>query len=235
MTLDYGNFAKASTLIHLSQGLALLALGAAEAYLADNSDRRAAIAGPLALLAAALAGPLIIFLLPGGGSLGQARLALEVRRGFHLFIAFACLFGAAGLSRLTRVATGREAGGWEGAFLAFLALAGALYFLMASRVNEEAWRQVLVLHAAIGATLLAAVALKTAHLFSGRRILHVCWAVLLMVTGMQLLTYRESAGAFGMKLVTLQASPRIPAVKAGPAKPAAKKNAGTADKERPHD
>lgn len=235
MTLDYASFARASTLIHSLQGLALLVLGACEAYSADNPGRRIAAAGPLALLAAAVGIPLVVFLLPGGGSVEQARVALELRRGFYLFVAFSCLFGAAGLSRLAGIASGREKGGWEGLFLAFLALSGGLYFMMASRVNEEAWRQVMVWHSAMGATLLLAVAAGAAALLSGRRVFRVGWAALLLATSIQLLTYREADSAFSVKMVTIQASQEPLPAQAAPAKPAkpAKKNAATADKERP--
>jgi hypothetical protein len=230
MTLDYGSFARASTLIHAAQGAGLLLLGASEAYLLDNPGRKAALAGPLALLAAAAAIPLLILALPGAWSLDQLRLALEVRRGFHLFLAFACLLGAAGLSRLAQVSTDRRGGGWQALFLFFLAAVGVLYFFMASRVNEEAWRQVLVWHAAAGITLLLAVAFKAAHVFNGRRFLHVAWAALLMITALQLLTYKESQGAFGLRLVTFESSPELPPART--AKAPAFKNAATADKKR---
>jgi hypothetical protein len=229
MTLDFGTFTRASTLIHSVQGLGLLALGAGEAYSADNPGGRAALAGPLALLAAALAGPLIIFWLPGGLNLEQARLALQVRHGFYLFISFSCFLGAAGLSRFMSAADGRKKSAWEMLFLAFLALTGALCFLMASRVSEEASREVMVWHAAMGTTLLLAVALRAAQLFSGRRVFNICWIVLLLATGMQLLIYRESAAAFGVKMVTLQAGPAsLPAVAA----PASRNNVPSADKKR---
>jgi hypothetical protein len=234
MTLDYGSFAEASTFIHCAQGAALLILGASEAYALDNAGRKTALIGPLALLAAAAAIPLLMLALPGGWSLGQLRMALEVRRGFHIFLAFAWLFGAAGLSRLTQLLLERRGGGWQALFLFFLAAIGVLYFFMASRVNEEAWRQVLVWHAAAGSTLLLAVLFKSAHVFSRRRFLHVCWSVFLMITALQLLTYRESGGAFGMRLVTLESAPELPA--AGPVPPLktpVSKNAGTTDKKRP--
>jgi hypothetical protein len=232
MTLDYAVFAKASTLIHAAQGAGLLLLGAAEAYTLDNPGRKAALIGPLALLAAAAAIPLVMLALLGAWSLEQLRLALDVRRGFHLFLAFACLLGAAGLSRLAQAALDRRGGGWQALFLGFLAAVGVLYFFMASRVNEEAWRQVLVWHAAAGATLLLAVVFKTAHVFSGRRTLHIAWAVLLMAAALQLITYKESEGAFGMRLVTLQSAPELPP-SAPPRSATLSKNAATADKKRP--
>lgn len=224
MTLDYNGFATASTLIHLVQGSALVLLGAAEAYSLDNPGRKAALAGPAALLLAALAMPALIMALLAGWSLDGLRLALEVRRGFLIFFAFACLFGAAGLSRLTQLALGRTGGGWQTMFFGFLVLTGLLYFLLPYRVNEEAMREVLVWHAAIGGTLLLAVALKAAHSFSGRRGLHIAWAVLLMITGLQLLTYQERPESYGLRLVSVESAPP-PVV--------APKNARPADKERP--
>jgi hypothetical protein len=224
MTLYYNNFAQASTLIHLVQGSALVLLGAAEAYSLDNPGGKTALAGPVALLLAALAMPALIMALLAGWSLEGLRLALEVRRGFLIFFAFACLFGAAGLSRLTQLALGRTGGGWQTMFFGFLVLIGLLYFLLPYRVNEEAMREVLVWHAAAGATLLAAVAIKAAHSFSGRRALHVAWAVLLMITGLQLLTYQERPESYGLRLVTIK-------TEAPPA--SATQNARPADKERP--
>ena len=213
MTVDYESFTRASTAIHIAQGAALFLLGAAEAYSHDNPDARAVLAGPLALLAAAAAVPLIMLGVTGHWDFGQLKAALEIRRGFYLFIAFACLFGAAGLSRLTLAALKKDGGGWQAAFLFFLAAAGALYFLLAWRVNESAWRQVLAWHAAIGATLLLAVAAKTAHLFSGRRALHAAWGVLLLMAGMQLMAYREDPGTFGLHMVTFQSAPDMPGPK----------------------
>ncbi|OGR67631.1 MAG: hypothetical protein A2081_00790 [Elusimicrobia bacterium GWC2_61_19] len=232
MTLDYAGFTKASTLIHVAQGAGLLLLGAAEAYTLDNPGRKVSLVGPLALLAAAAAIPLLILALPGAWNFDQLRLALEVRRGFHIFPAFACLFGAAGLSRFAQAAMGRRGGGWQALFLFFLAAAGLLYFFMASRVNDEAWRQVLVWHAAAGATLLLAVAFKTVHVLDGRRFFHIVWAALLMITALQLLTYKESPGAFGLRLVTFEAAPDLPSVAGRPTAKPLPKNAGTADKKR---
>lgn len=210
MIIDFDNLARASTGMHAAQGAGLFLLGAAEAYLHDNPGSRLSLAGPLALLAAAAAIPLVMLGVAGNWRFEELRAVLDVRRGFYLFIALACLFGSAGLSRLAQLSARKEGGGWQAAFLVFLAAAGALYFLMAWRVNEEAWRQVLVWHAAIGGGLVLAAAAKAAHLFSGRRALHFAWCVLLMISAVQLLSYRESPGAFGVRMVTFQAAPEIP-------------------------
>lgn len=231
MTVNYAGFAAASTLIHSFQGAALLLLGAVEIYSLDKPESGLKLAGPLALLAAAVAIPLAALALPGGWSLEGLKAALEARRGFYLFIAFACLFGAAGLSRLTQLALDRKAGAWQALFLFFLAACGALYFVLPWRVNDEAWRQTLPWHAAMGFTLLLAVALKAAHIFSGKRKLHVAWAALLILTALQLAAYRETEGAFGLRLVTVETAPQLPAAKI--AAPAQHKNASTADKKRP--
>lgn len=209
MMIDFDSLARASTGMHAAQGAGLFLLGAAEAYLHDNPGSRLSVAGPLALLAAAIAIPLIMLAVAAGWSPGQLKAVLDVRRGFYIFIALSCLFGSAGLSRLTQLSVGKAGGGWQAAFLFFLASAGALYFLMAWRVNEEAWRQVLAWHAAMGATLLLAAAAKAASLFSGRRSLHFAWCVLLLMTAVQLLSYREVPGAFGMRMVTFQAAPEM--------------------------
>lgn len=215
MMIDFDSLTRASTGMHIAQGAGLFLLGAAEAYVHDNPRSRLAVLGPLALLAAAAAVPLVLLAVAADWNLELFRAVLDVRRGFYLFIALACLLGSAGLSRLTQLSVKSEGGAWQGAFLAFLAGAGALYFLMAWRVNEEAWRQVLAWHAAMGATLLLAVSAKAASLFSGRRALHLAWCALLMAAAIQLLSYRESPGAFGVRLVTFQAAPELP--------PAAKK------------
>lgn len=228
MTIDYGEFTRASNVIHWLQGGALLSLGAAEAWAAANKGKGAALASGLILAASGAAMFAAILALPGAWSFAQLGEALQARRGFYLFIAFACLYGAAGLSRLMHTALGREGGGWRALFLALLAFSGALYFLMASRVNEEAWRQVLIWHSAAGLTLLLAVAAKTADVFLGRRPLHLAWAVLLIVTGLQLVSYREAPAAFSLHLVTLESSPAVPA-----APSAAIKNAKPAHTKRP--
>lgn len=212
MIIDYNGLARASTAIHAVQGAGLLVLGAAEAYAADNPSSRAPLAGALALLAAAAAAPLLMLALAAGWDFPLLKAVLDARRGFYLFIAFSSLFAAAGLSRITQAAVPGGGRGWQFSFLFFLAAAAGLYFLFAWRVNEAAWRQVLALHAAIGVTLALAVAAKAANIFSGRRWLHVAWGVLLLTAGAQLLLYRETPAAFGINIVTFQASPDMPGV-----------------------
>ena len=210
MTIDFDSLARASTGMHAAQGAGLFLLAAAEAYSHDNPGGRLALVGPLALLAAALAVPLVMLAVSAGWSWEQLKGVLEARRGFYLFIALACLLGSAGLSRLTQLSVGKDGGAWQTAFLLFLASAGALYFLMAWRVNEEAWRHALAWHSAIGASLLLAAAAKAAGILTGRRALHFAWCVLLMTASVQLLAYREHPGAFGMRMVTFQAAPEMP-------------------------
>ena len=226
MSVDYDSFTRASTLIHSLQGGAFLLLGAAEAYALKQPGRRTELIGPLGLLLAGVLGFVVILAVPGGWNFSGLAGALAARGGVHLFIAFSCLFAAAGLSRLMQHAT--PAGGrWQAVFLFFLAAIGALYFLLAWRVNEEAWRTVLLPHAAIGGTLLLAVASKVFHSFSGRRALQACWALLVLATAVQLLAYREAPASFGPHMVTLEAGPLQPQ----PA-PVNIKNAATAVKKR---
>lgn len=228
MTIDYSDFTRASNLIHSAQGGALLILGAAEAYAARGGARRAAaVAAAAVLVLAGAATFLAVLALPGGWNLEQLSAALSLRRGFYLFIAFACVFAGAGLGRLTQESLGRSGGGWHAVFLANLAFAGVLYFMLAWRVNEEAWGEVLARHASIGAALLAAVAARAADLRFPRPALRAAWTALLLVTGLQLLVYREAQSAFAPRLVTIQAAPGLP--EAAPAAPT--KNAP--DKERP--
>lgn len=229
--VNYDGFTSASTIIHSSQGAALLVLGAVEAYSLDNPESKIKFVGPLALLAAAVAIPLAALALPAGWRLEDLKPALDARRGFYLFIALACFFGTAGLSRLTQLALGRKSGGWQALFLVFLAACAVLYFVLPWRVNEEAWRQALPWHAAMGCTLLLGVAFKAAYLFSGRRKLHLVWAALLVVTALQLITYRETERSFGLRMVTIESAPELPAAKA-PARPQSK-NVPTANKKRP--
>lgn len=228
MTLDYADFTRASNLVHVTQGAALLLLGAAEAWALDNKGRRAVIAAAALM---ALSGAVMfaaVLGLPGGWSFAQLGEALGIRRGFYIFIAFAFVYAAAGFSLLTHEALDRRGAGWQAIFLALLAFAGALYFVLAWRVNPAAWREVLVWHSAIGATLLLAVAARAASLFLPRRGLAAAWAVLLMITGLQLVSYRENDEAFAPRLVTIEAAPA-----AAPA--GALKNAKPADKERTAD
>lgn len=209
MTLDYADFTRASNIIHWLQGGALLVLGAAEAC-TERKGGKAPLAASLVLVVSGAAMFAAVLALPGGWDFGQLAAALQLRRGFYLFIAFACLYTGAGLCLFAHEALGRGGGGWMAMFLALLAFSGSLYFAMAWRVNEEAWRQVLAWHAAIGSTLLLAVAAKTAHLFFGRRALRLAWAALLMSAGLQLAAYKENTGAFAPRLVTLEGSPELP-------------------------
>ncbi len=225
MTIDYAAFTRASNIVHWLQGGALFALGAAEVYALENKGRKVLLAASLLLAVSGAAMFTAVLALPGGWSFSQLSAALQVRRGFYLFIAFACLYSAAGLSRFTAEALGRDRGGWQALFLALLGFTGVIYFIMASRVNEEAWRQVLIWHSAIGVTLLLGVAAKTLDIFLDRRRLRLAWAALLMVTGLQLVSYRESPEAFSPRLVSFESSPQVP--------PPAFKNAKPADKERP--
>lgn len=227
MTLDFADFTKASNLIHWLQGGSLLLLGAAEAYAADNEARKVPLAAGLVMALCGAGMFAAVLGLPGGWNLEQLSAALALRRGFYIFIALACLFTAAGLSRFTLALLGRRDGGWQALLLGLLAFAGALYFVLALRVNEEAMREVLVWHSAMGVTLLLAVAAKAAHLFSARRALHTAWAVLLLAAGLQLVSYREHAEAFAPRLVSVETS--------APAQlPAAANNAAT-DKKRTAD
>ena len=207
MTIDYADFTRASNLIHLLQGGALLLLGASEAYAQGRKGRGFTLAAAGALAVSGLAMLAVMLAYPGGGSLEQLSAALNLRRGFYLFIAFACLFSGAGLSLLTRVSLGREEGGWQAAFLGLLAFAACLYFLMASRVNEAAWAEVLATHSAIGGALLLAVLAKAAHRYRPKRSLQLAWACLLMIAGLQLAAYRESDKAFAPVRVTIETAP----------------------------
>jgi len=93
MTIDYGDFTKASNIVHWLQGGALLALGAAEAYTLGDKGKKLVLAAALVLAVSGAAMFAAVLALPGGWSFEQLQTALNVRRGFYLFIAFACLYG----------------------------------------------------------------------------------------------------------------------------------------------
>lgn len=224
MTIDFADFTRASGMIHSLQGAALLLLGAAEAYAMDNNGKTPGLAAGAVLALSGAAMFVVVLALPGGWSLEQLSEALSVRRGFYLFIALSCVFTASGLSLLTRTALGRLGGGWQGLFLALLVFAGLLYFALGWRGGVDGWREAMVWHYAIGATLLLAVAARAANYFLKRRALRLAWAVLLLATGLQLVTYRENPETFAPKLVTVEASSETP--------PPAVNNAKPADKER---
>ncbi|PJA12986.1 MAG: hypothetical protein COX65_07705 [Elusimicrobia bacterium CG_4_10_14_0_2_um_filter_56_8] len=207
MIIDYAGFTRASNLVHLLQGSALLLLGSAEAYSLKNNGKKYMLAVSLLVAVLGAAMFVAVLALPGGWDFSRLAQALQARRGFYLFISFACLYGAAGLSRFMHELSDRGGSGWMALFLALLASSGALYFLMAWRVNEEAWRQVLAWHSAIGLTLLLAVAAKSAELFLKRRALQAAWAALLIFAGLQLAAYKEAPGSFAPRLVTIESSP----------------------------
>jgi hypothetical protein len=225
MTPAYADFTRASDLIHAAQGAALLLLGVAQFLALKNNGRRWTMAAAVALALAGAAMFAAVLGLPGGWSFAALGEALAFRSGFYVFLAFSFVFTAAGLSLLTHEALGRS-GGWQAVFLALLAFAGALYFLLAWRVNEAAWRAVLLRHSVIGATLLLAVAARAAAFYLRRPALNSAWAALLLLTGLQLISYREAEETFGPRLVTIQTSPEMRP------SPASLENAKPVDKER---
>ena len=236
MTIDYASFARASTLIHVIQGAALLLLGVAEACTLTKPGNKAELTASLALLLAGVGSFFVILALPGSWSFGQMLAALAERRGFYVFIAFSCLFAAAGLSRLMEYAMGKQNGGWQKLFVFLVAMIGVLYLLLPGRVNEEAFRQVLVPHAFIGGVLLAAVLFKAAHFIFEKKALHIAWAALLVAASFQLFAYRETPDAFGVRSVTLELGPgaALPAAENASIPVATKNNAAPAAKKRTH-
>lgn len=234
MIVDYDSLTSASTLLHRLQGGAFLLLGAAEFYALKNPGKRAELIGPLGLLLAGFLGFVVIFTLPGGGEPGALTAALAARSGFRLFIAFSCLFLAAGLSGLMYCLTGPEAKRWQVVFILLMTGVSALYFLLAWRVHADAWRAVFVQHAALGGALLLALLAKTIFAFSGRRAFQAAWAALVLLTGFKLLAYREAAATFGPRLETLKAgAPLSPGQQQEISEILKNKNAKPADKKRP--
>ena len=252
MTLGQDSFNSASTAMHMLQGAALLGFGLAEIYPAGESLRRklslAASLG-LALGAAGAAAAMLYFL--GGWSLKDALFALNIKKGFYVFVAFACYYASAGLSRFMYLASEEKSRHWHHISLVFLAASAALYFTLGSKVHEEAAGPVGAANAAIGAALLAALLAKVLHGFLKKKAFHIAWAVLLLIASVQLLAYRENEEAFEYRLVTVQSGPEakpaavnpmqmtqqpfgsIPLSPAGPgAAPAAKKDAKVNNKER---
>ena len=229
MTLiDPENLRRASTLIHVCQGGALLVLGMTEAYAADNQVKKINFLPPAAFIlgAALMLGSMLYFL--GGWKLQPLRDALELKGGFYIFAAFAWFFAAAGLSRLMALYMGEKGGIWQFLFLSFLCVTALLYFSVPYKVNEAAWLPVFAAHTGMAITLLAAVLAKLFHFFLKKKTFQVIWAVLLLATAGQLLIYRENPRAFEFRVVTIKSSPEpeIPVIK----KPA---NAKPADKKRP--
>ncbi|MCX5786000.1 MAG: hypothetical protein NTX59_09955 [Elusimicrobia bacterium] len=229
--VDPESFRRASTFIHVSQGAALLVLGAVEARALGNKSGKINFLPPAAFLFGSALMLCSMFYFLGGWKLQLFHDALELKGGFYVFSAFAWFFAAAGLSRLMALYMGEKGGLWQFLFLGFLCVIGLLYFSVPYRVNEAAWDPVFTAHTAMGLTLIAAVLMKVFHFFFEKKAFHVIWAVLIFATAGQLIIYREDPRAFEYQLVTIQSSPapQIPAVKKIPAK----KNAKPADKKRP--
>ncbi|HAH32683.1 MAG TPA: hypothetical protein DCL44_10265 [Elusimicrobia bacterium] len=231
--VDPENFRRASTFIHVSQGAALLVLGAVEAYTIDNKAKRTHFLPPAAFLVASALMLCSVFYFLGGWKLQTVRDALELRAGFYVFTAFAWFFTAAGLSRLMALYMGEKGGLWQFLFLGFLCVIGLLYFSVPYRVNETAWDPVFAAHTAMGFTLIAATIMKVFNFFIKIKALNVIWAILILTTAGQLLFYREDPRAFEYHSVTLQSSPapQVPAAK--DTAPKTTLNAKPADKKRP--
>ncbi|PIU19396.1 MAG: hypothetical protein COT18_07705 [Elusimicrobia bacterium CG08_land_8_20_14_0_20_59_10] len=211
MAIDFDNFARVSTLVHSIQGASLLLLGAAEAYLIKKPGHKAGLAGPFALILGGGACICVILALLGGWSFDGLAQALAARKGFYIFIASSCLFAAAGLSRLMQHAAGERGRSWQVVFLLLMAMTGVLYLMTAGRVNEEVFRQVMIPHSFMGGALLLGVLARAGQLFFGRKALHLAWVALLTVASFQLLAYRENPGSFGVRTVTLELPPGLPA------------------------
>jgi len=212
MTLNFNSFNLASNAIHLMQGAALLTLGLTEAYTLDNPrHKKINPAAPLAFVLSAAGAAIAMLYFLGGWSVKNTLFALNVKRGFYIFVTFACCYAASGLSRVTYLASDEKNRGWHYLSLAFLAAIGALYFTMGGKVNEEASYIVSVAHSSIGATLLVAVLAEFLYGFLRRKAFHILWTALLIITAFQLLTYRENKNAFEYRLITTPAGPGIKA------------------------
>lgn len=210
MTLGPDSFNAASTAMHVMQGAALLALGLAEACPAGAAARRKLdLAASLALVLAAAGAAAAMLNFLGGWSLKDALFALNIKKGFYIFVAFACYYASAGLSRFMYLASGEKNANWDHVSLVFLAASAALYFTMGSKVHEEAAGAVGAANSAIGAAIFAALLARVLHGFFKRKALHIAWAALLLIASFQLLAYRENKSAFEYRLVTVQSGPEL--------------------------
>jgi hypothetical protein len=203
MTFNPEGYNTASTFIHVAQGGALLVLGLTEAF-AKESDGKIKLASPAALLAGPAAMALAILYFLGGWSIKSALFSLHIQRGFYIFISLACFYASAGLSQLNFLSSGETRRAWHYLFLVFLAVIAFLYFCVPGKVNPEAEREALINHSALGLTLFFAVISKFIHGLRPRRKFHIIWVSLLLVTAFQLLTYRETPGAFDFHTVGLR-------------------------------
>lgn len=203
--------------MHVMQGAALLALGLAEACPAGAAARRNLdLAASLALvLAAAGAAAAMLYFLGGWGP-KDALFALNIKKGFYVFVAFACYYASAGLSRFMYLASGEKNANWDRISLVFLAAIAALYFTMGSKTNEDAAGAVGAANSAIGAAIFAALLARVLHGFLKRKGFHLAWAAFLLIASFQLLAYRENKSAFEYRLVTVQSGPELKPPPAAP-------------------
>lgn len=217
MTPAPDSFNAASTAMHIMQGAALLALGLAELRPAGAPRRKMDMAASLALVLAAAGAAAAMLYFLGGWSLKDAIFALNIKKGFYVFVALACYYASAGLSRLMYLASEEKSPVWRHLSLVFLTAGAALYFTMGSKVHEEAARSVGLANSAIGGALLAALLAKVLHGFLKRRVFHIAWTALLLLASIQLLSYRENKDAFEYRLVAIQAGPELRPAAAGAA------------------
>lgn len=211
MTPAPDSFNSASTAMHVMQGAGLLALCLAEVCPAGALRRKLDLAASLALVLAAAGAAAAMLYFLGGWSVKDALAALNIKRGFYVFVAFACYYASAGLSRLMYLASGEKSAVWRHLTLVFLAAGAALYFTMGSKVHEDAARSVGAVNSAIGGVLLAALLAKVLHGFLKRNVFHLAWAALLFIASVQLLAYRENSAAFDCRMVTIRSGPEEPA------------------------
>lgn len=195
--IDQAAYSRASSLIHLIHGTAVLILGLCGTYAAPGGRKWLRALGPAALLAAGLGGLAVILVVLGGFSPAAAAKALALRKGFHIFVSLSFLFMAGGLSGLMAFPEGRAGERWFKVFAGFLAAIAALYLLLPWRVNEIARHHALVPHFLAGGTMLLGLLAGMARHFTGRVVLMRVAAAFFIIAAVQLMWYREVPEAYG--------------------------------------
>jgi len=200
--IPYGNFNDASTTIHVLQGAAFLFLGVSETVKLQNPATALKKICPAVFFAAGLLSLTAVFYYLGNFSLEETISSLRLRGGLHLLPAFSLVLSALGLSMLMEAFSGEKAF-WKTASFFFLFFLLFLNGVFHSKVNPEARLETLAAHLAVIFPAGLALLLKLINEKAEKKALGIAVSVLFLMTGFQLVMYKEKDSSFKYGLVTI--------------------------------
>ena len=197
------NLRLASTVVHFFQGMAFFAMAVATCYTGVGCKRWIKFVSPLACIAAGILSLFAIGVILGDWNFNDAINIIRLKPGFFIFMALTLLLLSAGFSEALFAADERRNKMWKYFQLFFLGFMAVLYMMMHTRVNNEAIHFVMIDHVAIGATLMTALIMKVAELFTAKKIIKMTGIIFLLMTSFQLMVYKEDVRSFSYNPTTV--------------------------------